>query len=270
MSSRRVGHDAGAQLRGTKMTDFAGKVALVTGSGRGLGRACAQIFAREGASVVVAEIDAVSGAETVRLIRDAGGKATSVRADISKSADVQAMVQAAVDTYGGLDCAINNAVCNIQRQPLAEISEEDWQRALAVNFTGVFLCMKYEIRAMLTRGSGAIVNIGSGNEHTAMPGLSWYLGAKQGVYGMTKNSALDYGAKGIRINAVGPGPMWTPALRETAATIPHHLDNHIAHVPLGRIAEPEEVAEAAVWLCSSAASYVLGHTMSVDGGYVLG
>jgi NAD(P)-dependent dehydrogenase (short-subunit alcohol dehydrogenase family) len=190
--------------------------------------------------------------------------------DVSNSADVQAMVQTAVDTYGGLDCAINNAVCSIGRQPLADISEQDWERALSVNFTGVFLCLKYEIRALLVRGGGAIVNIGSGNEHTAMPSLSWYLGAKQGVYGLTKVSALDYGAKGIRVNAVGPGPMWTPALRETSASIPHHLENHIAHIPMRRIAEPEEVAEAAVWLCSPASSYVLGHTMSVDGGYVLG
>ena len=218
---------------------------------------------------MVAEIDPDTGEQTARLIREAGGEATFVRADISKSADVQAMVQTAVDTYGGLDCAINNAVRDIGRNPLADISEEDWELALAVNFTGVFLCLKYEIRAMLVRGAGAIVNIGSGNEHTAMPGLSWYLGAKQAVYGMTKVSALDYGGKGIRVNAVGPGPMWTPALRQTAASIPHHLDNHIAHIPMRRIAEPEEVAEAAVWLCSPAASYVLGHTMSVDGGYVL-
>jgi NAD(P)-dependent dehydrogenase (short-subunit alcohol dehydrogenase family) len=252
------------------MSTLADKVALVTGSGRGLGRACARMFAREGAKVVVAEIDPETGAETARLIREAGGEATSVRVDISKSTDVQAMVQTAVDVYGGLDCAINNAVCDIRRNPLADISNEDWDRALAVNFTGVFLCMKYEIRAMLARGGGAIVNIGSGNEHTAMPGLSWYLGAKQGVYGITKVAALDYGAKGIRVNAVGPGPMWTPAMRETMATIPHHLDNHLAHVPMRRIAEPEEVAEAAVWLCSPAASYVLGHAMSVDGGYVLG
>jgi NAD(P)-dependent dehydrogenase (short-subunit alcohol dehydrogenase family) len=252
------------------MTTLADKVALVTGSGRGLGRACAGIFAREGAKVVVAEIDPNSGAETVRLIRAAGGEATSVRVDISKSTDVQAMVQTAVDTYGGLDYAVNNAVCAIPRHPLADINEEDWNRAMAVNFTGVFLCMKYEIRAMLARGGGAIVNIGSGNEHTAMPGLSWYLSAKQGVYGLTKVSALDYGAKGIRVNAIGPGPMWTPALRESVAKIPHHHNNHIAHIPMRRIAEPEEVAEAAVWLCSPAASYVLGHTMSVDGGYVLG
>ena len=246
-----------------------GKVALVTGAGRGLGRACAMRLAREGASVVVAEIDPATGRETANLIRDGGGEAIAVTADISQSGDVQGMVAQAVAAFGGLDLAINNAVFDIRRHKLADITEEDWHRAQAVNLTGVFLCMKYEIRAMLERGGGAIVNIGSANEHTGMPGLSWYLGAKQAVYGMTKCAAHDYGDKGIRINAVGPGPMWTPALRETAARNPGHLDGHIAHVPLRRIAEPDEVAEAAVWLCSPAASYVHGQTLLANGGYVM-
>jgi NAD(P)-dependent dehydrogenase (short-subunit alcohol dehydrogenase family) len=129
--------------------------------------------------------------------------------------------------------------------------------------------MKYEIRAMLAAAGGAIVNIGSGREVTGQPGLSWYLAAKQALYGMTKCAALDYGEKGIRINAVAPGPMWTPALRETAEKRPGHLDAHIARIPLRRISEPEEVAEAAVWLCSPAAGYVTGTTLSADGGYVL-
>jgi NAD(P)-dependent dehydrogenase (short-subunit alcohol dehydrogenase family) len=247
-----------------------GKVALVTGSGRGLGRACARIFAREGASVVVVDLNPQDGAETVALIEQAGGNAVFVEADVGKSADIQHMVRTAVETFGGLDCAVNNAVCNIGRAPLAEISLEDWDRAAAVNITGVFLCMKYEIRAMLDRGSGAIVNIGSGNEHSAQPGLSWYLGAKQAAYGMTKCAALDYSAKGIRINAVGPGSMWTPALRETAEQIPEHVEKLSAMTPLGRLAEPEEVAEAAVWLCTPRASYVVGHTLLADGGAVLG
>jgi NAD(P)-dependent dehydrogenase (short-subunit alcohol dehydrogenase family) len=246
-----------------------GKVALVTGAGRGLGRACARIFAREGARVVVADIHHENGAETVKLIVDGGGEATFVAADVSRSADVQTMVRTAVDTYGGLDCAINNAVRNVGRHPLAELSEEDWDRSLAVNFTGVFLCMKYEIQAMLQRGGGSIVNIGSGNEHSAAAGLCWYLGAKQGIYGMTKIAALDYGARGIRVNAVGPGSMWTPALREEAQKDPQHVDKLKALSPLQRLAEPEEVGEAAVWLCTDAASYVLGHTLVADGGAVL-
>jgi NAD(P)-dependent dehydrogenase (short-subunit alcohol dehydrogenase family) len=164
----------------------------------------------------------------------------------------------------------NNAFCNIGRTPLADIIEEDWDRALAVNITGVFLCMKYEIKAMLERGSGSIVNIGSGNEHSSAPGLAWYLGAKQATYGMTKVAALDYGAMGIRVNAVGPGSIWTPALHETAKQMPQHVETLAARSPMGRLAEPEEVAEAAVWLCTPRASYVLGHTLVADGGAVLG
>ncbi|MBW8754359.1 MAG: glucose 1-dehydrogenase [Sphingomonadales bacterium] len=246
------------------------KVALVTGSGQGLGRACAKIFAREGARVVVVDLDPATGGETVSMIEQAGGEAAFVQADVGKSADIQRMVQFAIERFGGLDCAINNAVCNIGRAPLAEISEDDWKRAMAVNITGVFLCMKCEIKAMLDRGGGAIVNVGSGNEHSSQPGLAWYLGAKQAAYGMTKCAALDYSAKGIRINAVGPGSMWTPALRETAQQIPQHVETLAAMSPLGRLAEPEEVAEAAVWLCTPRASYVVGHTLLADGGAVLG
>ena len=245
------------------------KVALVTGSGRGLGRACAQIFAREGARVVVVDRDREGGEETVELVRHAGSEALFVQTDVSDAADVRRMVHAAVERFGGLDCAVNNAVCSIGRHPLAELDEADWERALAVNVSGVFFCMKYEIEAMLARGGGAIVNIGSGNEHSAQPGLSWYLGAKQAVYGMTKCAALDYAAKGIRVNAVGPGSMWTPLMREQVAKDPSHIDKLRGFTPLERIAEPEEVAEAAVWLCTPRASYVVGHIMVADGGAVL-
>lgn len=251
------------------MGSLAGKSALVTGAGRGLGRACALLLARGGARVVVGDIDEAGGEETARLIRDAGADAVFVRADIARAADVQAMVQRAVESFGGLDCAINNAARFIKPKPLAEISEEDWVASTSVNVTGTFLCMKHEIEAMLERGGGSIVNIGSGRETTGEKGLSWYLGAKQAIYGMTKCAALEYGGKGIRINAVAPGPMWTPALRETAAQNPGHVEARQAHVPLGRIAEPEEVAEAAVWLCSPAAGYVTGTTLSADGGYTL-
>jgi NAD(P)-dependent dehydrogenase (short-subunit alcohol dehydrogenase family) len=130
--------------------------------------------------------------------------------------------------------------------------------------------MKYEIKAMLERGGGEIVNVGSGNEHSTVPGLAWNLPAKQAAYGMAKVAALDYGAQGIRVNAIGPGSMWTPALRETATKIPQHVETLSKRSPLGRLAEPEEVAEAAVWLCSPAASYVTGHTLVADGGAVLG
>jgi len=252
------------------MPSLAGKVALVTGAGRGLGRACAQLFAREGAQVAAADIDPATAEETARLIREAGGEASSVAADIASSADVQAMVRHAVEAFGGLDCAVNNAVRFIGRTPLGEIADEDWAALSRVNIDGAFLCMKYQIAAMRERGGGAIVNIGSGRENTGQAGLSWYLAAKQAIYGMTRCAALDYAEQGIRINAVAPGPMWTPALRQTAAERPGHIDAHIAHIPMRRISEPEEVAEAAIWLCSPAASYVTGATLSADGGYTLG
>ncbi|MBU6267378.1 MAG: glucose 1-dehydrogenase [Sphingomonadales bacterium] len=251
------------------MASLTGKVALVTGSGRGLGRACALLFAREGAKVVVVDINDADGAETVRLVADAGGEAAYIHADVGNPEAIAAMVQFARDRFGGLDCAINNAVASLPRTPLADIEDDAWDRVFAVNVTGVFLCMKHEIAAMLERGGGAIVNIGSANEHTGMPGLSWYLGAKQAGYGMTKCAAHDYGAQGIRVNAVGPGPMWTPLLRETAAKTPGHIEAHIAHVPMRRLGEPEEVAEAAVWLCTPAASYVHGQTLLANGGYAM-
>lgn len=253
------------------MGSLRGKVALVTGGGQGLGQCCANIFAREAACVVIADINAETGEAAAAAIRGNGGQASFVRADVSSEADVAAMVAHAIEHFGGLDCAINNAVRDLgARVPLAELELDAWEKVMAVNFTGVFLCMKHQIRAMGTGGGGAIVNIGSGNEHTAEKGLAWYLAAKQGIYAMTKCAALDYGGQGIRINAVAPGPMWTPLLREAAEKNPGHIGRHIEHVPLRRIGEPDEIAEAAVWLCTPAASYVHGVTLSADGGYVLG
>jgi NAD(P)-dependent dehydrogenase (short-subunit alcohol dehydrogenase family) len=252
------------------MGEFKGKVALVTGSGRGLGRACAQMFAREGASVVIVDVNRTNGEESVRLIRESGGAAVFVETNISISADVQRMVRAAEDTFGGLDFAINNAVYSLGGARLADIDEADWDRSFDVNVAGPFLCMKYEILAMLRRGGGAVVNVGSGNEFAAKPGMSWYLGAKVTTYGMGRCAAMEYAMKGIRINGVGPGSMWTPLMREQLEKNPKHLDRLLGYTPMRRIADPEEVAEAALWLCSSKASYVLGHTLLADGGAMLG
>ena len=246
-----------------------GKVALVTGAARGLGRATAQIFAREGARVVIVDVQREGGEETVGLIKDAGGNAAFVAADVSSPSDVQAMVRAAVGTYGSLDCAVNNAAIEGGGRPLAETSEEDWNRSIAVNLTGVFLCMKFEIPAMLDRGGGAIVNVSSGGGLVGTPGSAGYIAAKHGVLGLTKVAALDYGARGIRVNAICPGAMWTPMLRAAADKEPQHVERLTGMHPIGRIAEPEEVGEAAVWLCTNAASFVLGHAFSVDGGYVI-
>lgn len=246
-----------------------GRVALVTGGGQGLGLACAKLFVREGAKVVLADNNADVGEGSAAQLRKEGADVAFVRADVSSEEDARGMVDFAVTTFGGLDCAVNNAVLGIPRTPLADISLADWRRTTAVNVDGVFLGMKYQIPAMIDRGGGAIVNIGSARENSAKPGLSWYLGAKQMVYGMTRCAALDYADQGLRINAVAPGPMWTPALRQTAAERPGHIEAHVAHVPMQRIGEPEEVAEAAVWLCSPRAGFVTGVVLSADGGYVL-
>lgn len=251
------------------MAKLAGKVALVTGAGRGLGRACAQQFAIEGARVAVVDIRQNEGNETVSLIERSGGHAIFIDADISKPSAVKKMVEVTVDHFGGLDCAINNAVCDIGRFPLAEIPDVEWDRSMSVNLTGVFLCMKYQIQAMLARGGGAIVNVGSGNEFGCAPGLAWYLAAKHGIYGMTKVAAIDYAKSNIRINAIGPGVMTTPAMEETLAKESGHKEFVERLCPTGKIARPENVAEAAVWLCTDAAAFVIGHTMVVDGGAVL-
>jgi NAD(P)-dependent dehydrogenase (short-subunit alcohol dehydrogenase family) len=246
-----------------------GKVALITGAGAGIGRASARLFAREGAQVVVVDIDADGGAETVARVEAAGGEATFVRADVSARDDVAAMVRSAVDRYGGLDCAHNNAGVAGGGYPLAEFDDEDWNRAIAIMLTGVYHCMKQEIPAMLERGGGSIVNTASGAGLIGFPGQAAYVAAKHGVIGLTKVAALDYGARGIRVNAVCPGTARTPMV-DTAVADDPALEEHLVGLhPIGRIGTAEEIAEAAVWLCTDAASFVLGAALPVDGGYVV-
>ncbi len=252
------------------MKDLDAKVGLVTGAGRGLGRACSEIAAREGGRVIVADIDSDGGNETVRLVKAAGGEATFVRTDVSQSSDVQAMVRAAIDTYGRLDFAVNNAMIPPPFLPLAELSEVDFDRTMAVNLRGVFLCLKYELQAMLNQGSGSIVNIGSGNEHAAAPGCSAYIAAKRGLLGLTAVAALDYGDRNIRVNAVGPGTMVTPSMRKALDENPKHKAFLESLAPIKRFSDPGEVAEAVIWLCSDKASFVVGHTLVADGGACAG
>ncbi len=252
------------------MRDLENKVGLVTGAARGLGRECALLFAREGAKVIVADLNEEGGEETVRTIKDGGGDAKFVRTDVSKAADVEAMVKAAFDKYGRLDGAINNAMIPPPFKPLAEFTEEEWDRSIAVNLKGVFLCMKYEIEAMLKQGSGSIVNIGSGNEHAAAPGCGPYIAAKRGLLGLMSVAALDYGDKNIRVNAVGPGTMVTPAMEEALAKNPKHKEFLESLAPMKRYSHPKEVAEAAIWLCSDKASFVHGHCLVADGGACTG
>ena len=244
------------------------KAALVTGGGSGIGRASALAFAREGAKVVVADVNVQDCQETVEMIKEAGGEAISIKADVSESAEVQAMVSWAVESYGRLDCAVNNAgIAGAFGTPAADYPEDAWHQVISVNLTGVWLCMKYEIRQMLQQDSGAIVNVASvmGLVGTANAG---YTASKHGVVGLTKSAALSYSKEGININAVCPGFIDTP-LTESAIAIGSQVeaDLNSSH-PIGRIGKPTEIAESVVWLCSDAASFVTGHTMVVDGGYV--
>jgi NAD(P)-dependent dehydrogenase (short-subunit alcohol dehydrogenase family) len=245
---------------------FAGKVALVTGAGDGIGRESARIFAREGARVVVADISTEQSEETVRLIRDAGGEASFVPCDVSVSADVEAMVAHAVTTYGRLDAAHNNAGMTTQQVLAADVSEEDFDRLIDVNLKGVWLSMKYEIPAMLKSGGGAIVNAGSSASVIGLPKYVSYTASKHGVAGLTRSAALDYAKLGVRVNCVCPGPTRTRMMLSAIEENPERGEIINRSVPLGRMVEPEEVAELAVFLCSSRASGVVGVVVSADGG----
>jgi NAD(P)-dependent dehydrogenase (short-subunit alcohol dehydrogenase family) len=249
-----------------KMLD--GKVALVTGGGSGMGRASALEFAAHGAKVVVADYVAEGGERTVAVIRDKGGEATFVQADVSNPAQVQALIKKVVDTYGRLDCAHNNAGIEGLIGPLADCTVENWNRIIATNLTGVWLCMKYEIPQMLKQGGGAIVNTASAAGLEGIVGLSAYCSSKHGVVALTKAGAKDYAKTGIRVNAVCPGPIDTPMLERIADVSAATIQNAGDSTPMGRNGKPEEVARVAVWLCSDAASYVTGVAMPVDGGFV--
>src|SRR5215471_16392617 len=244
-----------------------GKVALVTGGASGIGRATALTFAREGAKLIIADMNTDGGQQTLHMITEQGGEAVFVKTDVSKAVEVQALISTAVETYGRLDCAHNNAGILGGRGLTAEYAEERWQQVIAVNLTGVWLCMKYEIPQMLKQGSGAIVNTASTAGLVGFPSTSAYVASKHGVVGLTKTAALEYAQQGIRVNCVCPGDIQTP-MTAPAMNDPERMVRIIARAPLGRVGQPAEVAEAVVWLCSDAASFVTGYTMTVDGGYV--
>jgi NAD(P)-dependent dehydrogenase (short-subunit alcohol dehydrogenase family) len=250
-----------------------GRVALVTGGASGIGRVTAQIFAREGTKVIVStDANIRGGEETVRLIKEAGGEATFIKCDVSKSKDVEAMVNKAVQIYGSLDYAFNNAGIGpdgkrVPVVPIVDCPEELWDRTIAINLTGVFFCMKYEMRQMLKQKYGAIVNTSSVGAFKAVPGFAAYDASKIGLFGLSKAAALECATSGIRVNVICPGPTWRTLLYENLTTAqPEMKDKFREIIPMQRTAEPEEMAETVIWLCSDAASFITGQVIPVDGG----
>ena len=247
-----------------------GKTALVTGGGSGIGRAASLAYAKDGARVVVADVNVEGGEETVQLIKETGGEAILVHADVSKPEDTQAMVAQAVETFGSLDCAFNNAGIGggKERHLTADYLEDDWDRVMSINLKGVWLCMKAEIPQMLKQGKGAIVNTASIAGLVGLSGTVAYVAAKHGVTGLTKAAAMEYAKSGIRVNAVCPGYIQTPLVQGIFDEIDGYRERVASRHPMDRLGEPEEIAQAVLWLSSDSASFVTGHNMAVDGGYV--
>lgn len=248
---------------------FEGKVALVTGAASGIGRAAALAFGIYGAKVVVSDVAVEGGAATVRLIKQSGGDALFVKCDVSSSEDVQALVHTAVQTYGHLDFAFNNAGIEGTQAPIQDSPEDMWRRVIGINLIGVFLCLKHEIPQMVKQGNGAIVNMSSILGSVGFANASAYVAAKHGVLGLTKTAALETAAQGIRVNAVCPGFIATPMLERGGMTEGSELRQMLVGLePVKRLGKPEEVAETVIWLCSDAASFVNGTALFVDGGYI--
>ena len=245
------------------------KIALVTGAASGIGRATSFVMAREGARVVVSDINAEGAEATLSAIKDLGGQGIFIHADVSKAEDVQALVAGAVETYGRLDCAFNNAgIEGFMEGRLHEYPEDIWDRLIDINLKGVWLCLKYEIPRMLEQGGGAIVNTASAAGLVGSRRLSAYVASKHAVVGLTKAAALEYARDGIRVNAVCPGIIDTPMVRRLIAGREADDEGPISSLqPVGRLGAPEEIAESVAWLCSDAASLVTGTAMAVDGGF---
>ena len=246
--------------------EFTGKVAFVTGAGSGIGRATALAFGRQDASVVVADRSEESNQETARMIEELGARSLAVKCDVTRAEDVKVALDKAVEAFGRLDFAFNNAGSEQAITATADLTEEEWDRIIDINLRGVFLCMKYEIPLMLEHGGGAIVNTSSGAGVKGFKGQAAYAAAKHGVIGLTKSAALDYASQNIRINAVCPGIIETTMMQRFTGGTPEGRERVIAQEPVGRMGTPEEIGAAVVWLCSDAAAFVVGHAMVVDGG----
>jgi NAD(P)-dependent dehydrogenase (short-subunit alcohol dehydrogenase family) len=251
------------------MQEMKGSVAVVTGGAAGIGRAAALAFAARGASVAIADLKVDSGNGVVRAIEDAGGKALFVKTDVSKTGDVEALIGKTVSAFGRLDYAFNNAGIEGQLATTADCTEENFDRILAINLKGLWLCLRCEIQQMLRQeGGGAIVNMSSVAGLVGFANLPAYVASKHGVVGLTKSAALEYAQRGIRVNAVCPGVIHTEMIDRLTGKDPAAEKQFVNLEPMGRMGTPEEIADAAVWLCSKAASFVTGHTLAVDGGLV--
>jgi len=251
------------------MKKLEGKVALVTGGGSGIGLATALTFVREGAKVAIAGRGIERGNRAVQMVKEAGGDAIFIKTDVLKATEVEVLVNRVVQTYGRLDCAFNNAGVGATGARLAKETEEDWERIIDTNLKGVWLCMKYEIPQMLKQGGGVIVNCSSTFGIDGGYRIATYSASKHGVVGLTKSAAMDYAKDGIRINAVCPGWIQTEMLEPVLRDRPHIAAGRVTEVPLGRLGRPEEVAEAVVWLCTDAASFITGDIMIIGGGTAL-
>ena len=249
---------------------FAGKVAFVTGAGSGIGRATAIAFAAEGATVVLADIDTVGNEETARLVAEHGGRVLLVKCDVTSSSDIQAVIEQTVQEFGRLDVAFNNAGIEQPPAPLVDISEDEWSRLLDIDLRSAFLCMKYEIPAMLEHGGGSIVNTSSGAGVVGIRGQAAYVAAKHGLIGLTKSAALDYAAQGVRVNAICPGIIETPMMDRFSGGTPEGRARVIGQEPVGRMGRPEEIASAVLWLSSDLGAFATGHAMVIDGGQTAG
>jgi NAD(P)-dependent dehydrogenase (short-subunit alcohol dehydrogenase family) len=245
------------------------KIAVVTGGGSGIGEATVMAFAAEGTKVVVTDIDVNRGEAVAGRVRQSGGDAIFVRADVSNAADVQTMIAGAIETYGRLDFAVNNAGIGGVSAPTADYSETDWRRVIDINLTGVWLCMKHEIPALLAAGGGVIINVASILGQVGFANAPAYVAAKHGVVGLTKTAGIEYATQGIRVTAVCPAFIATPLLEQVGITAGNEMYSAIAGMhPMKRLGTAEEVADLIIWLCSDGASFVTGNSILVDGGYV--
>ena len=249
------------------MKTMENKVALVTGAAQGIGLACAQAFAREGADVILADLNKPE--EQAQKLVDSGLKAHARACDVSDASQVEKLICWIVEKFGRLDAALNNAGVQTPQRPMAEITDDEFDKTVAVDFKGVWNCMRYEILQMLKQGGGAIVNTSSQGGVTGFPGEAAYIACKHAVIGLTRTAALDYAAKGIRINAVCPGVILTPMAEDLIRRNPDLEEKSVRDIPAGRLGRPEEIADAVIWLCSPGASFMAGHALLVDGGFTI-